>query len=136
MLKKSILIAIAALASGMAFADVAVIVNPSNGNAFDEAAIQRIFLGKTGRFPDGSEAIPVNLEASAVREEFDSNILGRSSSQIKALWSKLIFTGKGTPPKEVATDADVVALVSKNPNVIGYVDAASVTGDVKVVATR
>jgi hypothetical protein len=59
--------------------------------------------------------------------------LGRSSSQVSAYWSKLVFTGKGIPPKEVADDAAVVDLVSKNPSVIGYIDKASVTDAVKVV---
>jgi hypothetical protein len=46
----------------------------------------------------------------------------------------LVFTGKGTPPKVVANDAEVISLISANPNLIGYIDATAVTGTVKVIA--
>ena len=119
----------------MAHAEIAVIVSASNGNsALDKDIIERIFLGKTASFPDGSQAIPVDQnEGNAAREAFNDKVLGKSSSQLKAYWSRLIFTGKGTPPKESGSDADVVALVAKNPNLVGYVDAAAVDGSVKVV---
>jgi len=53
-------------------------------------------------------------------------------SKLKGHWSKLIFTGKGTPPKEVSTDAEVIELVAANPNIIGYINASSVTDKVKI----
>jgi len=126
-----------ALMASTAWAETAVIVSNNNGNAsMDQATISKIFLGKAKSFPNGSEAIPVDQnEGSAVRENFNSVILDKSSSQLKAYWSRLIFTGKGTPPKESGGDADIVALVAANPNIIGYVDASAVTGDVKVVYT-
>ena len=96
--------------------------------------VQRIFLGKDKKFADGSESIAVNQTAETqIRQDFDEAILGRSSSQVSAYWSKLVFTGKGIPPKELASDAEVLDLVSKNPSVIGYVDRASVTAAVKIV---
>ena len=72
-------------------------------------------------------------ESSSARKEFDSNVLSKSGSQLKAYWSKLIFTGKGSPPKEVSNDADVIDLISKNPSMIGYIDAASLNDTVKSV---
>jgi len=44
-----------------------------------------------------------------------------------------VFSGEGQPPKKIADDAEVMALVRANPNVIGYVDAAAVNGSVKVL---
>ena len=112
-----------------------IIVHPSNSATLDEKTVQRIFLGKEKKFSDGSETIPVNQSAdSTVRADFDENVLGRSSSQVSAYWSKLVFTGKGVPPKEVANDAEVIDLISKNPSAIGYVDSSSVTDAVKAVS--
>lgn len=117
-----------------ALAQTTVIVHPDNNSALDEKSVQRIFLGKEKKFSDGSESIPVNQVAdSAVRADFDTNVLGRSSSQVSAYWSKLVFTGKGVPPKEVGSDAEVIELVSKNPSAIGYIDSASLTDAVKAV---
>jgi ABC-type phosphate transport system substrate-binding protein len=75
------------------------------------------------------------LEGLVFRGDFEKKVLNKSASQIKAYWSKLVFTGKGTPPKEVSSDAEVINLIKSNPNLIGYVDESSVTGDVKVIAT-
>lgn len=123
------------LLSNFAFAEIVVIVHPSNNDAISAKNVQRIFLGKEKKFPSGGETVAVNqTNDSATRQAFDSEILGRTSSQVAAYWSKLVFTGKGVPPKEVANDAEVIELISKNPSVIGYVNKASVTDGVKVVA--
>lgn len=122
------------LVSSAAFAEVAVIVNPANSNAVDVDAIKRIFLGKQTDFPDGSSAVAIDqTEGSQVVNEFNSKVLDRSASQLKAYWAKLIFTGKGSPPKKVGSDAEVLKIVSSEPDKIGYVDSASVDGSVKVL---
>jgi len=128
-------IAVSFLAAAAVQAEVAVIVSAGNANnALDQDTIARIFLGKVSSFPDGSQAIPVDQnEGSASREAFSDKVLGKSSSQLKAYWSRLIFTGKGTPPKESGSDADIKALVAKNPNLIGYVDTSVVDDSVKIV---
>jgi len=117
-------------------ADVAVVVHPSNDANLDKGVIGKLFLGKKKSFDNGRAAIPINAAAGAgVRDEFNEKVVGRSSSQVKAYWSKLLFTGKGVPPKEADSDAEVIALISANPDTIGYVDAGSVTDAVKVVGT-
>jgi ABC-type phosphate transport system substrate-binding protein len=134
MLKKIVVITSLLIASSSSFADLVVVVNPANGNALDGKIVQRIFLGKDKKYKDGTETIAINQDASsALRENFDQEVLGRNSSQVSAYWSKLVFTGKGIPPKEVSSDAEVIDLVSKNPSAIGYIDSASVTDAVKVV---
>ena len=123
------------LLAGPSLAEVAVIVNPANNASLTESEISRLYLGKAKSFPDGAAAVPLNLApGSAVREQFEKSVLKKSSSQIKAYWSKLVFTGKGTPPQEVASDAEIIAIVKSDPKSIGYVDAGAVTGDVKVIA--
>ena len=118
------------------FAEIAVIVHPSNANAMAGSDISRIFLGKSKKFADGGQAVPINQpEGSGPTGEFNEKALKKSASQLKAYWSKLVFTGKGTPPKEVANDAEVVALIAANPNMIGYVNAGAADGSVKVVQT-
>jgi hypothetical protein len=71
--------------------------------------------------------------SSIFLNEIQVNIVGRSSTQVSAYWSKLVFTGKGVPPKEVADDAAVIAAVAADASAIGYIDSSSVTGDVKAL---
>ena len=130
---KKTLIVVSLLMSQLAFAEVAVIVHPSNANALDEAAVSKIFLGREKSFADGKSVVPLSLAESApASTAFNDAVLKKSSSQLKAYWSKLVFTGKGTPPKEVATDEEMIKLVATNPSVIGYVDASKVDASVKV----
>jgi len=122
------------LGSVAAWSGVAVIVHPSNANSLSQADISRIFLGKKKSYPDGSEAIPVDQkDGSAVRSTFVGTVLKKNDQQIKAYWAQLLFTGKGTPPKEVGASADVRALIAANPALIGYIDSADADGSVKVV---
>ena len=134
-IKQTLSALIIATASMVVSAETAVIVSASNANAtLDKATISKIFLGKSKSFPDGAQAVPIDQnDGTAARDAFNSNMLGKSASQLKSYWSRLIFTGKGTPPKQSGNDSDVKALVSNNPNMIGYIDSSAVDGSVKVV---
>ena len=78
-----------------AYAGVSVIVHPSNGSSFDTSTINRIFTGKEKSFSNGNKAIPVSQEpGNPITDEFNSKALNKSSAQLKAYWSKLIFTGR------------------------------------------
>lgn len=115
-------------------AEVAVIVNPGNSNSISEKDIKRMFLGKEKKFSDGSSVIPINLASGdSVRENFETNVVGKSASKMKAYWAKLVFSGKGNPPKEVANATEAISLVAANPAVIGYIDASKVNDSVKVI---
>jgi len=132
---KSLLFCISLFASAITMAETAVIVSASNGNsAIDKATIAKIFLGKSKSFPDGSAATPIDQnDGSATKDAFNSAILGKSASQLKSYWSRLIFTGKGTPPKQSGDDAAVKALVAGDAKLIGYINASAVDTSVKVV---
>lgn len=115
-------------------ADGVVIVNLENKNQLDVNAVSSIFLGKTKSFPDGSQVIPVALvESDKATLDFNSKVLNRAPSQLKAYWAKLTFTGKGTAPKEVESAEDMIQLVKTNPNVIGYISSDKLDSSVKEV---
>lgn len=116
----------------VAYAELAIIVHPSNNSNMSQDEISKVFLGKSKSFSNGETALPVNQKGNPL-DTFNTQVLKKSSSQIKAYWSKLIFTGKGTPPKDLDNDAEVKKMVANNPNVIGYIDASKVDGSVKVV---
>lgn len=128
-----IVLASSMMLSVLTFAEVEVIVHPSNGAALDKDSIQRIYLGKTRAFPGGGEAVAISLkEGSGPEGEFTKNVLGKSAKQLKAYWAKMVFTGKGTPPRQIDSAAEMVNLISANPNLIGFVPAGS-AGGAKVV---
>ncbi len=124
------------LTINQAVAGVAIVVHPSNNSSFDKSTIKKIFLGKTKSFSNGRAAILISASSKdPVTDEFNKSVIGKSSNQVNAYWSKMIFTGKGTPPQEMASNGEIISAVSANPDAIAYIDAAAATDAVKVVAT-
>lgn len=118
---------------GAVSAEVAVIVHPSNQQAINETYLKNLFTGKQKSFPDGSPAIVLNLpEGDSQQSLFNEKALGKSNAQLKAYWSKVIFTGKGTPPKEV-TAAEMLNLVATNPSTIGVIDVSQADKAVRIL---
>ena len=122
------------LASGSR-AEIAIIVNNSvsvPSISAEEAA--NIFLGKVDELPGGIRMVPIDQEdGQKAHAEFYNKVVKKDAAQLNAYWSRLFFTGKGEPPKKMSGNADVLALVAANPNIIGYVDAAAVNSSVKVL---
>jgi len=115
------------LAAAAAQADIVVIVSAKSSTTTMTADdIASIYLGKSSAMKPVDNAAPV-------RTQFYTKVAGKDEAQVKAIWSKLVFTGKATPPKELGSDGDVVKAVGADANAIGYVDKAAVDGSVKVV---
>jgi ABC-type phosphate transport system substrate-binding protein len=126
-----LLSAVLCAATPVCLAEIVVIVNPKNpaSRMFTEQAAQ-FFLGKSTLFT------PVeHNEGAAIRNEFNTKVLGKDSSQVKAIWTKLVFTGKGTAPKEYASAADIKKAVAANVSAIGYIEKSQVDDTVKVILT-
>lgn len=116
------------------FAGGVVVVHPSNAAAFDSKTVQRIFLGKLNSFSTGEKVIAVDLQESLdIHKQFSEKVLKKKQSQLKSYWAKLVFTGKGKPPKKVDSAAAIITAIKEDSNTIAYMDASDVTDDVKVV---
>lgn len=133
-LDKLLLSATLIFASALAHSELAVIVSarhPVSSLRIDQ--VEQLFLGKFFTFPDGSQAQPLDLPKGAERDRFYQHIAGRSSSQMKAYWSKIVFSGGGQPPHEVKSQQEAISQVSKNPGMIAYVDKTQLNSSVKVL---
>ncbi|HEX8405343.1 MAG TPA: hypothetical protein VF670_12050 [Duganella sp.] len=114
-----------------ASAETVVIVSQKNPatRMFSEQASQ-FFLGKSALFTPVDQS-----EGSPIRADFYRKVADKDAAQVKALWSKLVFTGKATPPKEYAGNAEVKKAVAADPKAIGYIDKSAVDDTVKVILT-
>ena len=116
---------------------VAVVSAKSPVTTLSSSQVADIFLGKTARFPDGTQAVPIDLqEDSPARERFYDKYTGKSPAQVKAHWSKLVFTGRGQPPRQVNSTAEARKAVAENPSAIGYLDASQVDASLRVLAAK
>lgn len=136
-MKKALLIPFICLGlftSATAWSEIAIIVHPSNSDTLDMSEVRRIFLGKKKAFPSGGQVISIDqAEGSDIRANFNRTVLNKSEQQVKTYWAQMLFTGKGTPPKSANSDEEVKKLVSENPALVGYIDAASVDDSIKVI---
>ena len=119
-------------------AEIAVIVSRDNQNAkMDQDSIARIFLGKSSSFPNDADATAVDMKkGSDEHNEFTESFLDKTPNQLATYWSRLIFTGRARPNKEVSSAAEMKKIVAKNANMIGYIDASDVDNSVRVVAKQ
>ena len=63
-------------------------------------------------------------------------VLRRSPEAVRNYWQQRIFTGRGVPPPELASDEAVLAYVREHRGAVGYVSAAAETSSVKVLELR
>jgi ABC-type phosphate transport system substrate-binding protein len=116
-------------------AELVVIVSArSPVNALRPEQVAEIFLAQTGRFPGGEQAVALDLPVgSPLRDEFYGRMAAKSPALMKAYWTKMVFTGRGQPPRELASSAAVRRMVADNPAMIGYIDRAALDASVKAV---
>lgn len=116
-------------------AQIAVVVGAkSAASALSAEQAAALFLGKSDQLPGVGVALLLDQpEASPIRETFYTKVAGKSAAQVKAAWSRLVFSGKGTPPKEVGNSTEVKKLVAANSNAVGYIEKSAVDGSVKVL---
>ena len=113
----------------LARADIVVVMG-AGGTALSKDQLANIYLGRTFDYK------PVDLpEGNALRDQFYKKATDRDPAQIKAVWSRIIFTGKGQPPAVVPDAAAVKKAVAADPKGIGYIDKSAVDATVKVVLT-
>lgn len=118
-------LALASLASQAA--DLVVIANPAVG-ALTKDQVADLFLGKNQSFTPVDQA-----ESSATYADFYKKASGRDVAQVKATWSRIVFSGKGQAPKQVADSAAMKKAVAADPKAVGYIEKSAVDGTVKVL---
>jgi TonB family protein len=123
-----ILLAAAGLAisiSPRAFAaDIKVIANSSvRADTISATELKLIYLEQKNSLDDGTRVEPVIQKDGHVHKSFLHEYLGKTDDDLQTYYRTLVFTGKGSMPKELGSDADVVAYVSRTKGAIGYVSA-------------
>jgi hypothetical protein len=89
-----------------------------------------LFLGKS----QGMKLLDLPNSAP-VKAAFYQKVSGHDLSQVKATWSRLIFTGKAQPPKELPDAAAVKKAVAADSKSVGYIEKSEVDSSVKVLLT-
>jgi ABC-type phosphate transport system substrate-binding protein len=106
--------------------EIVVIVNPASAPISKEQ-IADLYLARSGGW------ILIDQPAgSAIYVEFYKKATGRDIAQVKAIWSRILFTGRGVPPKQLRDSAAVKKAVAADPKAVGYIEKSAVDASVKV----
>lgn len=99
----------------------------------DAATVARLYTGRA--IEAGTVAVTMlNLAVGhPLRGRFLAACLQSDEERYRAYWTVRRHVGKGAPPREVATVAEMVELVVRTPGALGYIDAASATPGLNIV---
>jgi len=126
-----------ACAAGLSAADVTVIANPGVGvSAVAADDLKAIFLLTRTALADGSHVEPVLAKGGPAHEAFLSRFLGKGDTALQTYYRSLVFTGKGSMPRTIATDDEMIAYVAKTKGAVGYIHAEPTVTSVKVLTIK
>jgi hypothetical protein len=99
----------------------------------DIATAQRLYTGRAVEVA-GVLVVPVNIAAvSKVRERFLAIVMNQDDEKYVAYWTVRKHIGKGTPPRDLKTAAEVIDFVQSTPGGLGYVAGSDVKPGMNVV---
>lgn len=130
------LLSVLTLCSSAAYSEkIVVIVNNQNkADSLSSDLIGDIYLGRTSRFPSGEPAKPLDLpKGMAITHDFYAKVVKKTPAQLRAHWSRLVFTGKGRPPKRLSDESAVKSMVSERSDSIGYMYEETADDAVKII---
>ncbi|MCP4571641.1 MAG: hypothetical protein GY838_04760 [bacterium] len=99
----------------------------------EQSDLERIYLGKTSRWPDGTRIMPAMLKAGDTQEEFVEDYLDRPLHRFATYWRQMVFTGKGVPPRSFVSETTLVDFVTATPGALGFVTSRTEAAGVKVL---
>lgn len=105
---------------------IAVITSPGAAPV-SKAQLAKIYLGRS------FERRPLDLPEGPVRLTFYKEATDADPAQVRAAWARIMFTGRGEPPRELPNAAAVKKAVIADVNAIGYIDAEAVDASVRAV---
>lgn len=116
-------------------AEPVVVVNARSGiPRLSKEEVINIFLGRYRGLPTGGVAVPIDQpENSSLRAEFYRKLVNKELNEINAYWSRLIFSGKTSPPNQAVSEAEVKQLLSARSGGIAYIERSQVDSRFRVV---
>lgn len=113
---------IASARTADASGEVLLIVHPDVVGDIDASQLRTIYTMRLRQWPDGQGlrvfTLPDNHPAHVRFAEQSLRILPHL---LRRSWDRLVFSGTGQAPSEVASEAEMIERVASTPGAIGYV---------------
>ena len=97
-----VLVCAAVLWAGSALAGPVLIGHPGIPvDSLPQGDVQKVFLGKTGTWSDGSRVVLGMLGKGDLSDGFFKTYVKKSTKQFTTFWKKAVFSGTGEMPDEI-----------------------------------
>ncbi len=97
------------------------------------AAAQRLYTGRAVE-AGGVPIVVVNAPSgTTLRERFLATVMEEDDARYTAYWTVRRHVGKGTPPREMSTAAEIIGFVQNTPGGVGYVFAGDLRPGLNIV---
>lgn len=115
--------------------DFVVIANPNSGvEKMSKDEVINVYMGRNRKLSSGVTAQPLDLENPLTEKaNFYNTMVNKELSEISSYWARLMFSGQGSPPRQVASAEQAVELVGRLKGAIAYVDRKKIDKRVRVV---
>jgi TonB family protein len=133
--KMLLVAAVVMFGSVQAFAgNLRIIANPSvKAEGVSAEEIKSVFLEERNSLRDGTHVEPVLSKGGPAHATFLKDYLGQNNDALQNYYRTLVFTGKGSMPRALHSDEEIVAYVAKTRGAIGYVGATVSLDGVKAL---
>ncbi|MFZ2267336.1 MAG: hypothetical protein WAV95_07125 [Azonexus sp.] len=130
-----LLLALLSIGTRQACAELVVVTGPKSGvERLTKQEVIFLFMGRWRLLPSGIQAMPIDQAIdSPERTDFYHRLVNKEPSEIKAYWSRLVFSGGSRPPYATESREELLRLISNNPGAIGYLDRSQVDSRLRIV---
>ncbi len=113
-----------------------VIIGNSNVPKIDVVMVQKIYTGKVISVA-GINITPVAVKVGMPeRNRFLQEFMNQDEEKYTAYWTVRRYIGKGTPPNEFNTTADVINYVKCTQGAVGYIDETQLDESINVITRK
>lgn len=113
-----------------------VMIGHAGLTKLDVATVQRIYTGKAVEVGGVAVTVVNAASGSEVRNRFLQSYLNQDEDKYTAYWTVRRYIGKGAPPTEFKSTADIIRFIQTTPGAIGYIDEAEVVPGVNVLLRK
>lgn len=116
-------------------AELVVVAHPKSGiERMSREEVIYVFMGRWRHLPSGLPAQPIDaLPDSPEYAQFYRQLVNKEPSEIKAYWSRLIFSGGVRPPVQPESIDEQMKILSSTPGAIGYIERTKADARVRII---
>lgn len=115
--------------------DFVVVANVDSGlEKMSKDEVINVYMGRHRKLPSGISAVPLDLtNPLSEKANFYSVMVNKELSEISSYWARLLFSGQGSPPKQLKDADEALEYVIRYKGALAYIDRKKVDKRVKIV---